>query len=164
VLIAYLTTDEVNQDLAARMADECGAALVILSPRDPLPDGQFDAAIYDLDYVPPALRDEILAKLLCGPRLFPVAVHSYNLIDGQIEALFQKNVSVYCRLDRGVFLNLALAWRLSRLPAGQRSLRPESQPGSHGNSRQIPRKILVSQRWRSLGAHRGGARERAPPR
>jgi hypothetical protein len=28
--IAYLTTDEVNQDLAIRMAEACGAALVFV--------------------------------------------------------------------------------------------------------------------------------------
>jgi hypothetical protein len=113
VLIAYLTADEVNQDLASRMADDCGVALILLSPRDRLPDGAFDAAIFDLDYLPAALRDEILANLLSQPTMFQVAVHTYNLLEGQIESLSQKGVSVYRRLERAVFLNLLVAWRLS---------------------------------------------------
>jgi hypothetical protein len=119
VLIAYLTTDEVNEDLATRMTHDCGVGLVVLSPKDPSPDSQFDAVIYDLDYVPPSLRDELLAKLMCGPSSFPVAVHSYNLTDDQIKSLLQTGVSVYRRLEPALFLNLVVAWRLRQLASAQ---------------------------------------------
>ena len=50
--IAYVSTDEVDQALAARIAAECGAVVCNLLPHDPPPDGLFDAVLYNLDDVP----------------------------------------------------------------------------------------------------------------
>src|SRR5262249_18156562 len=58
VLIAYLTTDEVNLDLADRLATECGATLYPLSFQDGPPSGAFDAVLYDWDYLSPPWRQQ----------------------------------------------------------------------------------------------------------
>jgi hypothetical protein len=55
-LIAYLTTDEVNLDLADRLATECGAILYPLSFRDGPPNGAFEAVLCDWDSLPPLWR------------------------------------------------------------------------------------------------------------
>ena len=41
--IAYLTTDEVNKHLALRLAAQWEVSVCPLEPRDPPPDGKFDA-------------------------------------------------------------------------------------------------------------------------
>ena len=68
--LAYLTTDEVNQDLAIRIAADCGTTLALLSPRDPPPNGRFDAVLYDWDFWPLHLRREVLEELLTAHRLW----------------------------------------------------------------------------------------------
>jgi hypothetical protein len=115
--IAYLSTDEVNRHLAALMAAACGATLHPLSPKDPPPDGRFDAVLYDLDSMPPACREEIVASALADPPTRPVAVHSYNL-DMQADALRDKGVVVTRRLGPGVLRALcrSLGPALATLP------------------------------------------------
>jgi hypothetical protein len=103
VLIAYLSTDEVNQDLALQMAAACDIRVELLSPRDPPPDGEFDALVYDLDYWPLPQRQEVLAELLTGQAPHPVAVHTYNLDADQIDALRAKGMAVHRRLEPEVF-------------------------------------------------------------
>jgi hypothetical protein len=99
--IAYLSADEVNRHLAGGMAAACGATLYLLSPKDPPPDGRFDAVVYDLDSMPPACREEILASALARPPTRPVAVHSYNL-DMWADALRDNGTVVTRRLVPGV--------------------------------------------------------------
>jgi hypothetical protein len=106
--IAYLTTDEVNQDLATQMAAECGVTLVPVTPQAPSPDGQFDAVVYDLDYLPPDQRQQILTDLSSHPVGRRVAVHSYRLADEQTETLCDNGVLVYRRLEPELFLLLQL--------------------------------------------------------
>jgi hypothetical protein len=122
MLIAYLSTDEVNRHLAARMAAECGATLHPLSPKDPPPDGRFDAVLYDPDSMPPACREEIVASALADPATRPLAVHSYNL-DMQADALRDKGVVVTRRLGPGVLR--ALCRSLGPAPATRPSLGPQ---------------------------------------
>jgi hypothetical protein len=50
--IAYLSTDEVNVHLAEAMAAGCGLTLCPLAPKDPPPDEEFDALLYDWDSWP----------------------------------------------------------------------------------------------------------------
>jgi hypothetical protein len=107
VIIAYLTTDEVNQHLAQQFATEYGAGLEVVWPRDALPDSRFDAVLYDLDCLPPAEREQLLAGLLAGPAPRPGAVHSYNLTEPQIETLRANGVRIYRSLAREVFQALA---------------------------------------------------------
>src|SRR5260370_10311817 len=94
MLIAYLTTDEVNQDLAMLMAEECGQALCLLSLSHARPDGEFDAAVYDLDHLPAQRQQALLGEMLASPAAHPVAVHSYNLEDEWVEALRSQAVAV----------------------------------------------------------------------
>lgn len=134
--IAYVTTDEVNPDLAQRWAETCGCTIVPLSPADPLPDGQFDGAIYDLDYLLPPFRQLVLRHLLRGPQHCPAAVHSYNLRQRQARALRNRGVIAKRRLERTLLLRLqrevhraraaAQAERLVTLPTPKAELRDHS--------------------------------------
>jgi hypothetical protein len=98
VRIAYLTTDEVNESTACRMAAACGVTLHPLLPRDAPPNGQFDAVLYDLDSLPPGGRQEVVSELVSNLPSCPVAVHSYNLEDDVVHALHEKHVIVFRRL------------------------------------------------------------------
>jgi hypothetical protein len=108
--IAFLSTDEVNQSMMEELTGACGARMVPRQPRDPSPDGQFDAVLYDLDHLPAAERQQGLAELLAGrgPR-GRVAVHSFNLEAGQVKALRRRGVGVFRRLDAEV-----IRWLLDR--------------------------------------------------
>lgn len=100
--IAYLTVDEVNSDLARRWATEFQCEIVPLSPCDPLPNGEYDATIYDLDYLAPSLIQRVLTNLLTGSLPSPAVVHSYNLHPRQANGLQARGVFVRRRLERGV--------------------------------------------------------------
>jgi hypothetical protein len=128
MLIAYLTTDEVNQDLALRMAEECGITLCLLSPSDPPPNGKSDAVLYDCDSLPGEQWQAILAELLAGQGLQPVAVHSYNLDEECIQALRRQDVAVYRTLQPEVFRLLALAGIYVQATNAPGSGREENQP------------------------------------
>ena len=101
--VAYLTTDEVNEQLALQMAQECGVTLCPLAPKDAPPDGEYDALLYDWDYLPVEEQREVMAELLSGPSPHAVAMHSYHLEDGQVEALRRNAVAVFRRLQPSVF-------------------------------------------------------------
>jgi hypothetical protein len=105
MLIAYLSTDEVNRHLACRIAAACSATLRPLSLKDPPPDGRFDAVLYDLDSMPPASREEIVASAIAGPQTRLVAIHSYNL-DTRTDALRKRGVVVSRQLGSGVLRDL----------------------------------------------------------
>ena len=84
--IAYLTTDEVNLDLARQLAKAQHITLCHLTPREATPGDLFDAVILDWDYWPVESRAETLAALVDGGANRPVALHSYNLDKAQAEA------------------------------------------------------------------------------
>jgi len=104
--LAYLTTDEVNQDLAIHIAADCGTALALFSPRDPPPDGRFDAVLYDWDFWPLHLRREVLEELLTARPPGLVALHGYHIDERHVEALRQNGVAVFHRLERETFQGL----------------------------------------------------------
>jgi hypothetical protein len=108
MLIAYLTTDEVNEHLAQRMAEESGETLCVFSPNDVPPDGEFDAVVYDWDYLPAQRQQSILAALSAGRAPRPIAVHSYNIEEDRARTLRQQGVAVYRTLQPEVFRLLAL--------------------------------------------------------
>jgi hypothetical protein len=112
--IGYRTIDEVNEDTARRLARACGVRLYPLWPRESPPDGGFDAVLYDWDCLPQSERQELLAELLASPRPRAVALHGYNLEDGQAEALRRHSVAVYRRLHPRVFRFLRRAVRAVR--------------------------------------------------
>jgi hypothetical protein len=104
--IAYLTTDELNEAEAAQLADECRVEIHPLLLRDPPPNGEFDAVLYDLDYLPVERRQVVLAELLAGPPHSRVGVHSFNLDEEQEEALRRNHVVVARRLDEALIRQL----------------------------------------------------------
>ena len=112
--VAYLTTDEVNEQLAQQMAVACGVTLCPLAPKDAPPDGECDAVLYDWDYLPIEWQREVMAELLSSPLPHPVALHGYNLEDGQAEALRRHTVAVYRRLQPRVFRFLRRAARTAQ--------------------------------------------------
>src|SRR5262249_19593742 len=101
--IAYVTTDEVNLALAARMARPLDAAVIRLNPEDVGPHGRFDAVVYDLDHVPPDERPALLDEILSGPPTCPRAVHGYVLSDEEAAALRLRGVAVTQRLQLDLF-------------------------------------------------------------
>ena len=109
MLCAYLSLDEVNQDLAATLAAGAGVEVDALTFRDAAPAGQFDAALYDLDSLPPAYRRALLADLEAGRWVEPVAVHSYNLSARQARALRRRGVIVGRQLQSKLFARLLAA-------------------------------------------------------
>jgi hypothetical protein len=115
MLIAYLTTDEVNQHLALQMADECGETLVLVAPCDPPPDEEFDAVVYDWDHLPAPRQQAILAELLAGRSPGPAAVHSYSMEEESVEVLSQQGIAVYRTLQPEVFRLLFWVRRLREL-------------------------------------------------
>jgi hypothetical protein len=107
--IAYITSDEVNRDVALRLAKACGATLYSPALGDAPPDGQFNAILYDWDYLPPQRKHDLLEVLLAGPSPCPVALHSYSLDEVHGKALRRNGVAIYRRLDLELFLHLCLA-------------------------------------------------------
>ncbi len=112
--LAYATTDEVNQDLAARLAAACGAVVCHFRPGDAPPDGLFDAFLYDLDDVPSDQRRALLEELWLNPPARRVAVPGYGIADEQAAALRRRRVTVAERLHTGLFRSLCKAVRPSR--------------------------------------------------
>ncbi len=109
MLIAYLTADEVNQDLAARLAEACGMSLYLLTFQETPLEAPFDAVLYDWDYLPAAHRERIQADLLAAPPPCPVAAHGYDLDERQASALRQHGVDVRRRLNHELLLHLGRA-------------------------------------------------------
>jgi hypothetical protein len=108
MLIAYLSTDEVNQHLAVQVAEQFGETLCLVSPRDALPDEDFDVVAYDWDCLPAQRQQTILAELQARRPPRPVALHSYNLEEACVEALSRQGVAVYRKLHPAMFWLLAI--------------------------------------------------------
>jgi hypothetical protein len=125
VLIAYLTLDEVNEDLALRLAEESGALLYAPAPRRAMPGGPFDALLYDWDSLPAERRQSVLEEVLGGWLPCPVAVHGYNMDEGLEETLSRQGVAVYRRLEPELFVQLVSS---AEAPA------PESAVGMGGGT------------------------------
>src|SRR5436309_11604883 len=104
--IAYWTIDEVNFSLACDWAGAHDMTIDQVTWQDIDPTQDRDAVLYDLDSLPTATRAEILSCLVLSALPLPVAVHSYNLEDSQIELFVACGVAVYRRLESEVFGNL----------------------------------------------------------
>src|SRR5262245_26367451 len=102
----YVTTDDVHEELATRLARHFSATLCAARPRPGSGEEAPDALIYDLDGLPTPLQADVLAGLLAGPPRVPVAVHSYGLEDDRAAALRANGVAVYRRLAPEVLLDL----------------------------------------------------------
>jgi len=123
--LAYLTIDEVNEALALEMARACGVHLDPLAPKDPPPDGEYDAVLIDWDHWPLEVRDKLLTRLRAGPQGHAVAVHSYHLADDQAEVLRGRGVAVHGRLEPEVLRLLCEAVATAEA-AEAPALRPDS--------------------------------------
>ena len=112
--IAYMTTDEVDQALAARMAAECGAVVCALLPKDAPPDGLFDAVLYNLDDLPRDERSVLLDGLRRARPDRPTAVHGYDITDEQARALHDNGVAAARRLHLRLLRSLLTVARRER--------------------------------------------------
>jgi hypothetical protein len=126
MLVAYLSTDEVNPTLAAEMAREQGLTLRHLEPRDGTPGPEFDAVLCDWDFWDGPGRARLLADLADGPARRPVAVHAYHVEPDQAEALRCAGVTLHPRLRAKVFQQLRQAVLAARVAAAVGG--PESSP------------------------------------
>jgi hypothetical protein len=128
VLIAYLTTDEVNQDLAQNLAESCGTTLYLLTFQETPLDGTFDAVLYDWDYLPRHQRRRIQDQLLRADLPCPVAVHGYTLGEGQRKAFHLHDVAAHRRLEPGIFMRLR---RVAQQAAASRPYDDEAERRAH---------------------------------
>ena len=112
--IAYVSTDEVDQALAAQMAAECGAVVCTLLPQDPPHDGLFDAVLYNLDDMPRDERAALLDELRRRQPDRPTAVHGYDITVEQARALNRDGVAAARRLHPGLIRSLLTAARRDR--------------------------------------------------
>jgi hypothetical protein len=85
--INYVSTDEVNRTVVARLAETCDIPLARSVREGPPPRGTSVVELHDLDHVPPPQRDALLGSLLAGAVRDPVAVHGYSLEEEQIARL-----------------------------------------------------------------------------
>jgi hypothetical protein len=112
--IAYITTDEVNQALVARLVAECGAVICTLLPTDQSPAGLFDAVLYDMDSMTKDQRSALLERLCSGPADRPTAVHGYGITAEQATVLNRAGVAVARRLHPRLLRRLLSAVRRGR--------------------------------------------------
>jgi hypothetical protein len=126
MLIAYVTTDEVNKDVATKLGSESGVTVCPLRLDEIGLVDRFDAMIYDLDFVPAPWRTAILSQLLARSAFALRAVHSYNLVEDDEEELRQCGVLVFRRLESAVFRRLIRAWEAVRIAYSQHRSEKES--------------------------------------
>jgi hypothetical protein len=105
---AYLTRDEVNQELALAFAAEHDVNLEVYARFDGIVGQDSDAVLCDLDSFPAEERKTNLATLAMGSKCKPIALHSYNLDDEQRRLLHHNGVLTARRL-RGVLFSRLLA-------------------------------------------------------
>jgi hypothetical protein len=109
MMLAYLSHDEVNRDLAQQFAEAKGVLLCPLFARESASTGLSDAVLCDLDSLPSEERAGMLKALLGRSWMCPMAVHSYSLVRSEVKALRAQGVAVFRRLHEGVFANLLQA-------------------------------------------------------
>jgi hypothetical protein len=107
--IAYLTTDEVNKGLALRLAAQWEVTVCPLEPRDPPPDDEFDAVLYDWDHWPADQRPKVPSGASAGPGRRPVALHGYGLDRQSARDLRRSGILVFDRLEPRTLLELQRA-------------------------------------------------------
>jgi hypothetical protein len=134
MLVAYLSTDEVNLTLAAELAGKQGIALRHLEPRDGLPGAEFDAVLCDWDYWHVTGRAGLLAALSGGAAGRPVALHSFHVEPDQVEALRRGGVVLHPRLRAKVFQQLRQAVLAARSDAAVGAPKPTPLTGEVDNA------------------------------
>jgi hypothetical protein len=112
--IAYVSTDEVTQDLAARIAAKFGVRVCKRLPKDPLPDDLCDAVLYNLDDVPTAERSALIKGFRSGKPDQPTAVHGYDITDQEARTLNRNGVAAARRLHSDLLCILITKARRNR--------------------------------------------------
>jgi hypothetical protein len=107
--IAYVSNDEVNRELAARMAAEFGAAFCTLHPHGPAPEGKFDVVLYNLDDLATHDQALLVEGLRRGAGQRPTGVHGYDVTDEQESNLKKIGVAASRRLHRDLLRGLCTA-------------------------------------------------------
>ena len=111
MLVVYFTPDDVNEELAMQFAAACGLTVRCIPFGSSRLNGEFEAVVYDWDYLPLPWRHDILVTLLCNPLPCPVALHGYHLAEEQIEALRANGVQIHHCLQPNVFRGLCqVSW------------------------------------------------------
>ena len=134
MLVAYLSTDEVNPTLAAELARQEGIALRHLEPRDGLPGAEFDAVLCDWDYWHVPGRAGLLADLSGGAARRPLALRGYHVEPDQVEALRRGGVVLHPRLQAKVFRQLRQAVLAARVAAAVGGPNPSPLAGEADNA------------------------------
>ena len=114
MLVVYFTPDDVNEELAMQFAAACGLTVRCIPFGSSRLTGEFEAVVYDWDYLPLPWRPDILATLLWNPLPCPVALHGYHLAEEEIEALRANGVQVHHCLQLNVFRGLCPASKPNR--------------------------------------------------
>jgi len=121
VKIAYMTTDEVNEGIAQQLADAHDVTLHTFWPKDAVPNGEYDAVIYDLDHWPCEQRSQFLADLQENHRACRVAVCSSSLKTREVQALGPSRVTYFRRMGPKVFCILCRSRGTTSLQDGTQS-------------------------------------------
>jgi hypothetical protein len=103
--VAYISTNELNHDLAVQLGDECGITVFPTRSVDARHHGAFDALLYDWDSLSPLRHEETFVAALAATEC-PVAVHGYGLDREEAETLHQDGIAVFGRLDARIFTRL----------------------------------------------------------
>lgn len=104
--ITYLTTDELNGELAARAGRACGVDLDVAPPGPRRAPDPSVATLYDLDHLGPEDRRAVVGGLLSGHPPALAAVHGYDLRDEEVAALRTRGVVVARRIEPEVIQHL----------------------------------------------------------
>ncbi len=98
MLRVHVTNDEVNAYWTRQAAQANSLPIEVRTYYDPMPDGDCERVLFDLDSVPADSRQEVLARLSNGCS-FKAAVHSHYLSDAEEDQLRANGVSVFRRLE-----------------------------------------------------------------
>jgi hypothetical protein len=112
--IAYVSTDEVNQDLAARIAAKFGMGDCKWLPKDRNPHDLCDAVLDNLDDVPRAERPALIEGFRYAEPDRPTAVHGYDITDEQARTLSRNGVATARRLHSDLLCVLFIEARRHR--------------------------------------------------
>jgi hypothetical protein len=107
--VAYLTTDEANQNLALELAQRHGLMLCSVEPRDYAPVPRSTGCSATGITGPPRPRAPLLEGWLGQASVPSLALHSYQVNGEQAEALRRRGIAVHRVLEPIVFTALRQA-------------------------------------------------------
>jgi len=133
---AYWSIDDVNRELAQRLAARMRVRLDLCDFRDST--RAVAAHIYDLDSFPADRRAVLLAALRAARQRTPVAIHTYRLSAGAARALRRNGVIVVRRLQLTLFM--ALSVTVAGLRARRR--KPRSSAAGVAANPRVPATVV----------------------